>query len=331
MENRGATGDVEHSKFYRITEEDNKVIFNWGPTGAEGQQKVALVSDDAAERTAVFDKQLKSKQKGGYVVVTQGGEPGQFIGQTRRVEERPSSEGRRWGLEVETHSNVDINRVAQLMTERGLRVNVETGRYFKSQGDVWDVKRDGSCGYEFASPILSGEAGFFDAKVAVEKIREICPSAVNHNCGIHVTIDVRDHSEADLRRLCVGYLKAQEHFFAECAEWRQNNRYCLRNCNGRVSSAIRQMIDQPRLSDVLATMSADNRYQGLNLARLREKKIVEFRMMESSVAIRKVGGWIRMCVGFIDGLKASGVTFKSPDLFSAETFKEICEGTWRTA
>ena len=320
LENRsvtgGNTGGVEHSKFYRIEERGNEVVFTWGPTGAPGQSKVELVSDDPAIRKACMEKQLKAKQKRGYVVIQAGGQT---------VEARPSAEGRNWGLELEVHSNVDVAEIVAGMRSRGLEVNVETGRYFKSNGQKWDVKRDGSCGLEWASPILSGEAGLFAAKVAVEKIREVCPTAVNHQCGIHVTVGIEDFDYVAVKRLAIGYLKAQEHFYAECAEWRQDNQYCRRNN----IHALNSIIASRNISHTLNALNASDRYQGLNWARYTERKIVEFRMMESSVAIRKVGAWIRMCVGFVDGMKMGKVKFNTSKPFLAETFKSVCDSAWR--
>ena len=172
-------------------------------------------------------------------------------------------------------------------------------------------------------------SGIFDVKVAADKIREICPTAVNSNCGLHVTVDVSDHSAADIKRLIVGYLKAQEHFYTECNESRQSNRYCKRNPTASMASAIKS--GDPMFVATCAGGWArhEDRYHGLNLTRLFSKKVVEFRMMESTVSARKLGQWIRQCVGFVDGLKKSGVAFKSTDAFSRETFDKIVEGTWR--
>lgn len=164
----------------------------------------------------------------------------------------------------------------------------------------------------------------FDAKIAVEKIRELCPDAVTSKCGLHVTVDVDDHSNEDLKRLIIGYLRAQEHFYSQCNESRQSNRYCERNPD----SALPKML-KASLSDVISMAGGNNRYHGLNLTRLRERGVVEFRMMESSVAIRKVGTWIRSCVSFVDGMKASGISFKSTDPMKPETFEKILAGTWR--
>lgn len=312
LEQRGASGGVEHSKFYEISDDGRRVTFRWGKTGSSGETKVALESDDANARRECFDKQLKAKTKrktAPYVVVERDG---------RRVEERPASTGRRWGLEVETHSRLSVVEVAKGMTDRGLKVALNTGSYFKSEGKVWDVKRDGSCGFEFASPIMSGESGLFDAKVAVEKIREVCPSAVNQACGIHVTIDVSDFSFDELKNLVLQYMRAQEYFYAECAAWRQDNRYCQRNpfCPEAVWKA-------QTLDSVIAAADGNNRYHGLNLARLKKMKIVEFRMLESSVSVRKVGSWINLCVGFVNGIKLGLVRPSLGPMAEEEEFKAI--------
>lgn len=319
-EQRGATGDTEHNKFFEIIDDGAKVITRWGSIGkAKPSEKILVESPDEEVRNKAFEKKRKEKcdrKDNPYVVIADGG---------RSVEARPTADGRRWGLEVETHSNLEPTAIATKMRERDLEVNVDTNRYFKSNGRVWDVKRDGSCGYEFASPILSGEAGIFDAKIACDKIKEVCPTPVNSNCGIHVTIDVSDHSEKELCTLIIGYLKAQEFFYAECNASRQNNRYAMRN----PVSVLQSTSNFYSFSWLFNAVGGSNRYQGLNLTRLREKKIVEFRMLESSVSSRKVGAWIRMCVGFIDGLKKSQVHFKTGSLFGEETFKAICEGTWK--
>lgn len=334
MEQRGATGATEHNKFYEIEDDGKRVIFRWGSITEyetvkglyenEKRVKVAIESDDAAARQAVFDKQLKSKSKrkdNPYQVISRSGDGG---GQ-EVVESRPSSQGRKWGLEVETHSNLSIQEIAQKMRDRGLEVNVDTGRYFHSEGRVWDVKRDGSCGYEFASPILSGDAGLFDAKLAVEKIREVCETATNSSCGIHVTIDVSDHSNEDLKRLAIAYLKAQEFFYAQCNDSRQDNRYCKRNPTENMQRMIGHASTD--VNSILGWCGGwrdhDDRYHGLNWTRVFSRKVIEFRMMESSVKIRSVGQWIRLCVGFVDGVKAEGTTYKTTKTFTKESFHKL--------
>lgn len=328
-EQRGASGDVEHNKMFRFIDDGESVIFEWGPIGGSKPQRKVITEPDAEKRKAIFDAKLKEKterKSNPYVIIeTEDG------GNRVRVESRPDATGRGWGLEVETHSNLDPADIANRMAQRGLRVNFDPGRYFKSDGLTWDVKRDGSCGYEFSSPILRGEAGIFDAKLAVDKIREVCPNAVNTSCGIHVTVSVDDHSEQDLFRLVVGYLKSQEHFYLQCGPSRQDNRYCKRNpvsALQRIGSRSNRIGLRELLEVSGGYRNHDDRYHGLNLTRIFSLKVVEFRMLESTVATRKVGSWIHTCVGFVDGLKKSGVVFNSPSTISGETFDKIVNGTW---
>lgn len=330
LENRGTQDGAECSKWMEVVDDGKKVVASWGGIGAKGQSKVLVESDDAEVRQKAFDKKVKSKTQrkdNPYVVISENND-----GRVQVREERPSADGRKFGLEVETHTGVDVDTVIRELAQRGLRIKDSRDRYFHSTGDTWDLKRDGSCGYEFASAILSGELGIFNSKLALENIRAVCPTAVNSNCGIHVTVDVSDHSPADMKRLMIAYLKAQEHFYALCAESRRTNRYCKMNPDHNLANMINTSPSSlKRILDYVADGDSndhDSRYHGLNVTRYGSRKVIEFRMMEGSVAVRKVGGWIRTIINFIDNIKASGVTFSTAHKFSAETFEAILAGTW---
>jgi predicted DNA-binding WGR domain protein len=326
LENRGVQDNAECNKFFKLVDDGHQVISYWGAIGAKGQSKVLVVSDDPVARDAAWAKKFKEKTQrkaNPYVVIDNNG---------TKVEARPSSEGRRWGLEVETHTHVDLRDIVLRMRDRGLDVSVKSDSYFKSNGQQWDVKRDGSCGYEFASPILSGDQGIFDVKLAVEKIREVCPTAVNSSCGIHVTVDVSDHSPEDIKRLVIAYLKSQEHFYAECNESRQHNHFCARNPTDRlqriIDTPVYTMVDAQSVVDMAGGWrDHEQRYHGLNFTRLFSIKVIEFRMLESTVAIRKVGGWIRMVIGFVDGVKRDNMDLKSTERISKADFDTILEGS----
>lgn len=326
LENRGTQDGAECSKWLEVYDDGHTVSCNWGGIGTKGQKtpKVLLVSEDAAERQKAFDKKVRSKTKrknNPYVVISENNE-----GHEQVHEERPSDVGRKFGLEVETHTRVDVQEVVDNLAKRGLNIRDQRSRYFHSDGQTWDLKRDGSCGYEFASSIMSGELGIFNSKLAVENIRAVCSTAVNNNCGIHVTIDISDHSAADVKRLVIAYLKAQEHFYSYCREDRKHNHYCGMNPDSHLEEIIRTPANQ--LDRILRLAGGDTRYRGLNVTRYGSRKVFEFRMMEGSVAVRKVGGWIRTTVGFVNGVKASNITFNSPSKFSRETFDAIVAGTW---
>lgn len=321
-EQRGVGGDTEHNKGYRITDNGSTVVAEWGPIGNLRSKKVMCESEDPAERAKAFDKQFKTKfqrKDNPYIVIETDG---------AITENRPSAEGRVFGLECETHSRVELNEIITKLRERGLNVRDQRHNYFHSDGNQWDVKRDGSCGYEFASPKLSGEAGIFDSKLAIEKIREVAGAgAANSNCGIHVTVSIEDHSFDDFKRLVVAYLRCQKHFYAQVHERRHNEHYCKPNPANRIDEVIRAT----SVAQIMHAVDGRNRYHGLNLTNAGTGPFsrVEFRMMEGSVAIRKVAAWIRFCVSFVDGVKASGVRFKSTDPISEQTFAKILAGVWR--
>ena len=347
-EHRGGTEGTENNKFYEFEDDGKRVIFRWGDIGRydaiKGKDtgmgtKVAVVSDDASVREAIFQKKFKEKTSpkhagGPYIVINKQTNGSSHV---QKVEDRPSDVGRGWGVEVETHSNLSAKQIAENMRGRGLEVDVRTGDYFHSTGKRWDVKRDGSCGLEFASPILKGNAGIFDAKLAVEKIREVCPDAVTHKCGLHVTIGVEDHSKEDLKRLIVGYLRAQENFYSECAPWRNSGghyeQYFRRNPTSRlaeiIATPVAEIIAAPasnigRICELAGGYANHNdRYHGLNLTRLFSHKVIEFRMKESTCAIREVGRWIRLCVSFVDNLKRLKVAMNNTTPLTREEFNRI--------
>lgn len=330
LENRGARDDSEHSKFFELTDDGDKVISRWGPIGAEGQSKVIIESDDEEARKAAYDKKLQEKLRGKkdkktglmvpYVIIRQN-----TVNGIENVENRPSAEGRRYGVEVEVHSNVDITSVIGKLRERGIAVSDQRNRYFHSRGDgnEWDVKYDSSCGFEFASPIVLGERGIFDCKLAVEKIREVCPSATNARCGIHVTVDVADISPEKRKVLVIGLMKAQDHFYAMCADHRQNNQYCKRH-HTDLDMLVGMSYERIRTS-----LRFSDRYHGFNFANFESSHPrIEFRMMEAHVQERKLGKWIRTCVGFVDGMIKTDYTFNTGRKFTSTTFNSIVDKNW---
>ena len=338
MEQRGRSKGVEHNKFFLLRDTGVQVTAQWGAVGETRPIKILCESDDPDVRVAAFAKKYKAKAERGsnpYTVIRDQRNGVDHARPSGAKENRPSSEGRNFGLEIETHTRVDLSTIIDAMVARDLNVNDRRRNYFHSDGTTWDVKRDGSCGYEFASPIMSGEAGVFDSKIAVEKIREISgPNAVNSSCGIHVTVDVRDHSDRDLIRFMIGYLRAQEHFYNKCDASRRTNTYCGENPKHLLPDMIRA--GTARNAAALAVgkhtgVVHSDRYYGLNLTRLFDRRCIEFRMLEGTVSIRKIGDWIHTCVGFVDGLKKCGVTFKSTGTFRKDTFDAIVRGEWLPA
>jgi len=319
-EERGTSNDTEHNKGYRLTDTGTQVVCEWGQIGNLRNKKIICESSDADERTAAFEKQFKAKFKrkaNPYIIIEQDGSA---------VESRPEADGgRKFGLEVETHSRLSIDDIIEKLLARGLKVRDRRNSYFHSDGSQWDVKYDSSAGYEFASPILSGSRGIFDAKLAVEKIREVGgATAANANCGVHVTVDIGDHSFEDFKRLVIGYLRCQKHFYDQVHESRSTNQYCMPNPTHLIESILRATT-VAEIRRLASNNRRGERYHGLNLTNAGR---AEFRHMEGNVSIRNIAAWIRLCVSFVDGIKKSGVKFKSTTPISKETFDKIAAGVW---
>lgn len=316
LENRGRTDTTEHSKFYRATDDGRRAIFNWGPVGGTGQSKVASEDPDQAVRAAVIAKQIKSKVKKGYVIVSNGTETS-----TVMVNALPTGGiSRGFGVELETTTRANPDQILAKLVERGVNILDRRSQYFHSDGRQWDLKKDGSCGFEYASPILRGEGGIYEAKLAADKIREVCPNAINANCGLHVTIGVEDFNDQQLVQLIANYLRFQDLFYDKVAASRKTNSYCSPN-RGTVTAAH-------TLQQALVNVSANNRYQGLNLTRLRDRKAIEFRMMEGSISARKIGEWVRTVVGFVEAVKNGVITTETR--VSQENFDAAWSRYWQS-
>lgn len=55
-----------------------------------------------------------------------------------------------------------------------------------------------------------------------------------------------------------------------------------------------------RRQTIIKRLAGNDKFYGFNLSK---PGVVEFRMMESSLSERKIGRWIRGCVGFVESIK----------------------------
>lgn len=314
LENRGNTNGVENNKFYELETKDNKLYCRWGSTNRYDELKnkytlcagIKIINSNINSK---YTELLNKKQRRGYVVIQQN---------RTQVENRPSATGRKFGVEIETNTNLSKQELSRLLKSRNLKVRT-TNSYMQSSGDKWDIKNDSSCGYEIASPILSGAQGVFDLKLAADKIKDALNDShmPGSDCGIHITVDVSDFNNTDLKRLIIGFLKAQHHFYKMCNESRQNNTYCAKYDISKLANCIRAST----VGEIKRILSC-SKYKGLNLTKL-DKKVVEFRMFQSELGARKITSWVRTCVGFVEGIKSSNMTFTTSSKLTTTSFKNI--------
>ena len=134
-------------------------------------------------------------------------------------------------------------------------------------------------------------------------------------CGIHITVDISDFDATDRKRLIIAFLKAQKHFYSMCNASRQNNSYCKKYDINKLSRCV-----AARSVSKIRSILYFDKYRGLNLTKLNQD-VVEFRMFQSELSARKITEWVRTCVGFVEGVKQTQVTFTTASLFTKQTFK----------
>lgn len=302
LENRGSKNGVESNKFYEVEIKGKKLICRWGATSKYKELKdvynsrpgVKIITSNATQK---YQEQIEKKKKRGYVIVSTD---------NVQVEARPDSNGRKFGIEIETNTNISKLDLKNRLQSRGLEVKVING-YENSNGKKWDIKNDSSCGYEIASPILSGDAGIFDVKLSIDKIKESLNDThvPDSRCGIHITLDVSDLTSEQMKTLIISYLKTQEYFYSLCNESRQNNEYCRKY----PVSNIRNFENKTYLQ-IAAALRID-KYYGLNLSKYRYSKLIEFRMFQSELSPRKVALWLRTCLGFVNAIRSNVISKSS--------------------
>ncbi len=316
LENRGNKNGVENNKFYELETRNGKLYCRWGTMSRyhDLRNQYTAQSGISILDESEYDSKLENKIKRGYVIITEG---------SSYVEDRPvenSNVIRKFGVEIETNTNLSKSELKKKLKNRGLAVKV-THSYQSSNGTTWDIKNDSSCGYEIASPILSGKTGIFDLKLATDKIKE----ALNDDhlpdldCGIHITVDISDFSKIQIKRLIIGFLKSEHHFFKLCNESRQNNTYCEKY--NITNTKLKKCINASTVSRITTILRVD-KYCGLNLSKLDEN-VVEFRMFQSELNPRKITKWVRTCVGFVEGIKLSNVEFTTTSKLNETQFNSI--------
>jgi predicted DNA-binding WGR domain protein len=314
LENRGNTNGVENNKFYELETKNNKLYCRWGSTNRYNKLKnkyilcpgIKIFTSNVNQK---YTELLNKKQRKGYVIIQQN---------RTQIENRPSATGRKFGVEIETNTNLSKIELSRLLKARNLKVRT-TNSYIQSNGDKWDIKNDSSCGYEIASPILSGAQGVFDLKLAADKIKDALNDShmPDSDCGIHITVDISDFTSTDIKRLIIGFLKAQHHFYKMCNTNRQNNTYCKKYDISKLNNCIRA-----RTVSEIKRILGCSKYKGLNLSKL-DKKVVEFRMFQSELGARKITNWVRTCVGFVEGIKCSNITFTTNSKFTTTSFNNL--------
>lgn len=210
------------------------------------------------------------------------------------------------GRVSDIHSWADIIRPAL----QGQPFRVRDG-YVHSDGSAWELKVDGSCGYELVSPKLTRA----DWPV-VERVLAALNAAgarVNRSCGLHVHVDVRDFVADDVTRLANAWGTFGRVISQLLPASRRNNHYAL---------PVREAAAGWDYSRVQSEMSS-RRYSALNLTNYWSGARVEFRQHNGTLNAQKTLAWLSFVMTTVEAAKKPA-TFSTA--FARDVWSKTVDG-----
>lgn len=183
-------------------------------------------------------------------------------------------------------------------------------------GRVWRAMTDGSLSdasghsAEVVTPVLT-EADMATLQDVVRAVRR-AGARVNHTCGVHVHVGVRNHrGETALRPVhlagLVHLVHAAEPAVREALQIGANR---ANYCRALPTSLVNRMPKRPRNEAAVGTAwyngpaprgyhYHDSRYHGLNLHAVWDKGTVEFRWFNGTTHAGKIKSYVQLCLGLV--------------------------------
>lgn len=207
---------------------------------------------------------------------------------------------RKFGIEIEC-TGMSMDAAATVINSTGLICGIE--RYGHAAPRNWKIVPDGSVpdGFEVVSPILSGEDGLTAVRTVARALLA-AGAKVDKRCGLHVHVDARDLSGADLVSVVKRYAahESQIDAFMPVSRRLNNNQFCRSMCDWaeNYSSPRRASWTPTRLAEEM-----DCRYYKVNLQSFVRHGSVEFRQHSGTIDSRKMENWIQFCLNFVEHSK----------------------------
>lgn len=225
---------------------------------------------------------------------------------------------RRVGIEMEMNSqtatgtSLTQRMLFDAISPLGLSNRVIQAGYTHNDGSVWEVKTDGSCGYEVTSPAM-----MFSNDDELPELRSVCNALtrvgprIDRRCGLHVHIEVRDYTWDDLRRLLALWTRYEPFFFELLPPSRRNNQYCMplrkSSWTGPESSTwgvVSRGIDCTTEASFNGAMRGGyGRYHTLNLDNFWRGGRIEFRLHSGTIDYTKIRNWTKLLLALVARVK----------------------------
>ena len=227
---------------------------------------------------------------------------------------------RRFGVEIEFLSTVTIQQAVMSLRAAGLQVQSEG--YTHRTTPHWKVVGDGSCGLELVSPVLEGEAGLEQVRIAAAAL-EAVGAQVDKRCGLHVHFDARGMSLKSIKNLFKMWLKFEDVLdtFQPASRRGNANRYCQTNLSyepvgagdhrGQCSRMF-QRIDACRSIEEMKALYPC-RYRKLNIHSYFRHQTLEVRHHSGTTNPEKITHWVRLMARLFDAAESAATVRNRPE------------------
>jgi hypothetical protein len=228
--------------------------------------------------------------------------------------------GRGIGIELEMNSTRangqsyslrDMHRVVVGALPSTERV-VQEG-YSHNTGNVWECKTDGSCGYEFTTPILTldEEGDNANLRSVCNALKEFRPR-IDRNCGFHLHVSCRgvvgqrDWTWQDLQRFLALWSRYEPYLYEMLPPSRKNNQYCApihkTTWTGPTSATfgdVRTALGTNSQSRFQQALQHRSRYHAVNVAHFWLRGSIEFRLHSGTVDYVKIRNWTKLILAMV--------------------------------
>lgn len=234
-----------------------------------------------------------------------------------------TSTGRRFGVEIEFittrggnyYSGAQLEYVAEALRNAGLTAEVQRYNHTVSHS-IWKVTTDASVrrGGELVSPVLQGEEGRHQLKIALQVLRDVgCKTS--SSCGVHVHHEIADYNFNDISRLATVWDLNANTISSMVSRSRRNGQWC-QDLNEYDMRILRTLSDHNRdrgHSATVSRMGLLNRYKSINFAAYPKYGTVEIRQHQGTLNTQKILAWIDFGQAIIDTVKTEQIdpTFES--------------------
>lgn len=217
---------------------------------------------------------------------------------------------RTFGVELEFVSRDHGHEVKRQMSLRGLDCRIEG--YNHVTKNHWKIVTDSSVrpnrkqsqngynyGLELVSPILKGENGLEQLKIATEAL-EAAEAKVNKSSGLHVHHGARDLNINSFKNVLRLYLRFENTLDSLVAPSRRgdHNTYC-RSMVQATGTWEERKIDAARNLNELAPVYG-GRFFKLNLHSFATHSTIEFRQHQGTIEFEKISNWIKLTQAIVE-------------------------------